>query len=80
MALFGAIAAHRLETWLRHRKEADRQALMLLPVVLVLQVAADLATPSVSLAGHASGFVAGLLIGAALSLVTRRSSSASAAA
>lgn len=71
MAVFGAIVAHRLVSWLRWRDPVDKRALILLPAILVLQIAADLASPQVSLAAHASGFVAGLLIGLALTLTMR---------
>jgi rhomboid protease GluP len=71
MAVFGAIVAHRLVSWLRFRDPVDKRALILLPAILVLQIAADLASPQVSLAAHTSGFVAGFLIGLALTLTMR---------
>jgi rhomboid protease GluP len=71
MAVFGAIVAHRLVSWLRWHDPVDKRALILLPAILVLQVAADLASPQVSLAAHASGFIAGLVIGLALTMTMR---------
>ena len=71
MALFGAIVAHRLVSWLRWRDPMDKRALILLPAILVLQIAADLASPQVSLAAHVSGFFAGLAIGLVLTLTMR---------
>ena len=71
MGLFGALVARRLVSWLRYRDPVDRRTLVLLPAILLLQLAADLSSPQVSLAAHASGFVAGLLIGMVLSFATR---------
>lgn len=71
MALFGAIVAHRLVSWLRWRDPLDKRALVLFPAILALQIAVDLATPQVSLAAHASGFVAGFLIGLLMVLPLR---------
>lgn len=67
MALFGGLVASRMVNWLRYRDPLDRRTLILLPAILLLQLAADLSSPQVSLAAHASGFVAGLLLGTLLS-------------
>jgi rhomboid protease GluP len=71
MALFGGIVAHRLVSWLSWRDPVDRRAVILLPAILVLQIAADLASPQVSLAAHVSGFVAGLVLGLPLAMAVR---------
>ncbi len=72
MALFGALVARRLVSWLRYRDPLDRRTLVLLPAILLLQLAADLSSPQVSLAAHASGFLAGLLIGMVMSFAERQ--------
>ncbi len=68
MAVFGGLVGHRLLMWLRHRDVLDRRFLTMVPVILGLQVAADLSMPQVSLSAHASGFCAGLVIGILLAL------------
>ena len=72
MAVFGGLVGHRLVTWLRHRDIVDRRFLSMVPVILALQFAADLSMPQVSLAAHASGFFAGLVVGTLLALTMRR--------
>ncbi len=71
MALFGAIAGRSLVIWLRHRDVLDGKNLLMIGVIVALQVAVDLSVPQVSLAAHASGLVAGAIIGALLTLTTR---------
>ena len=68
MALFGGLVGCNLVTWLRYRDVLDGRNLVLVGIFLALQVAVDLSLPQVSLAAHASGFVAGLLIGSLLVL------------
>lgn len=75
MALFGGLAGRSLVMWLRHRDMLDGRNLGMLAVVAALQVAVDLATPQVSLAAHASGIVAGAVIGALLTLKLRSAAS-----
>lgn len=72
MALFGGLVGRSVITWLRSRDSLDGRNLVLLGVIALLQVIADLATPQVSLAAHASGFVAGIVIGTLMSLRARR--------
>jgi membrane associated rhomboid family serine protease len=56
---------------LRHRDVLDGKNLLMIGVIVALQVAVDLSVPQVSLAAHASGLVAGAIIGALLTLTTR---------
>ncbi len=72
MALFGGLVGRSVITWLRSRDSLDGRNLVLLGAIALMQVIADLATPQVSLAAHASGFVAGCVIGTLLSLSRRR--------
>ncbi len=73
MALFGALAGRSLVVWLRYRDTLDARNLMSLAIIAGLQVAVDLMTPQVSLAAHASGLAAGLVLGVLLSLTPRAS-------
>lgn len=77
MALFGGLAGRHLVTWLRHRDVLDGRNLLTFALVIALQVAVDLAMPQVSLAAHASGLVAGLVIGALLTMIAREQAAAS---
>lgn len=70
MSLFGALLGRSIVTWLRSRDSLDGRNLVMLGLIALLQVAADLATPQVSLAAHASGFVAGCILGTLLTLLT----------
>ncbi len=76
MALFGGLGGRSLVMWLRYRDMLDARNLRMLAIVAALQVAVDMATPQVSLAAHASGFVAGCLIGAMLSWLSTRAAGA----
>jgi rhomboid protease GluP len=71
MAVFGGLVGHRLVTWIRHRDVLDKRFLTMVPVIMGLQFAADLSMPQVSLAAHASGFCAGVVIGLLLTLTIR---------
>ncbi len=71
MALFGAIAGRSLVIWLRYRDVLDGKNLLMIGVIVALQVAVDLSVPQVSLAAHASGLVAGAIIGAILTMLTK---------
>jgi membrane associated rhomboid family serine protease len=66
MALFGALAGRLLVTWLSYRDVLDGKNLITMAVIVALQVAVDLMVPQVSLAAHASGLVAGSVIGGLL--------------
>jgi rhomboid protease GluP len=70
MALFGALAGRSLVIWLRYRDVLDGKNLLMIGVIVALQVAVDLSVPQVSLAAHASGMVAGAIIGALLTMTT----------
>ena len=72
MALFGAIAGRSMLNWLRYRDVLDGRNLMMLLLIVVVQVAADIATPQVSLAAHASGFITGLIVAVLIGLMPRR--------
>lgn len=71
MALFGAIAGRSLVIWLRYRDVLDGKNLLMIALIVALQVAVDLSVPQVSLAAHASGLVAGTIIGALLTMMTK---------
>lgn len=72
MALFGGLLGRSVVTWLRSRDSLDGRNLVMLGLIATMQVLADLATPQVSLAAHASGFVAGCFIGTLMTLRSRR--------
>ena len=63
MAVFGGLVAHRIMAWVRSRDAIDRRNVVMLGAILALQVTIDLSLPQVSFSAHASGFVAGLIIG-----------------
>jgi rhomboid protease GluP len=59
--LFGLLFVRRARLWLASRDVLDRQPILILLLALALQFAIDLTLPEVSLAAHASGFLAGVL-------------------
>lgn len=75
MALFGAMAGRSVIVWLRHRDVLDGRNLVTIAVIVALQVAVDLSVPQVSLAAHASGLVAGAVLGAIITMIGRRRNS-----
>ncbi len=71
MALFGSLAGRSIVIWLRYRDVLDGKNLLMIGVIVALQVAVDLSVPQVSLAAHASGLVAGAIIGALLTSISK---------
>jgi len=63
-ALFGGLAADAISRWKRTRQIEDRQRIIVLALLLVLQTVFDFLIPMVSFAAHLGGLVAGLGIGA----------------
>ena len=72
MAVFGGLVAHRIMAWVRSRDAIDRRNVVMLGAILALQVTIDLSLPQVSFSAHASGFVAGLIIGLVMFALDRR--------
>jgi rhomboid protease GluP len=62
-ALIGFEVANRLLAWLSRRDAVDSRGLIIIAIVLVVQFGIDLSLPQVSLGAHASGFVAGMVLG-----------------
>lgn len=67
-AILGLEATRELLNWWRSRDILDRRELMLLIVIVVAQFSIDLSIPEISFTAHASGLLAGMIIGLALAL------------
>lgn len=63
-ALFGGLVADAISRWKRTRQVEDRQRIIVLALLLVLQTVFDFLIPMVSFAAHLGGLVAGFGIGA----------------
>ncbi len=73
-ALIGYEVVRRLIGWTRYRDALDGRGLVIIAIVLVIQFVIDINIPQISLAAHAIGLAAGLLIGALLELSAQRKS------
>ncbi|MEJ2117578.1 MAG: rhomboid family intramembrane serine protease, partial [Alphaproteobacteria bacterium] len=67
-AILGLEAMRQLINWLKSRDILDRQELVLLIVIVVAQFSIDLSIPEISFTAHASGLLAGMIIGLVLAL------------
>jgi rhomboid protease GluP len=67
-AILGLEAMRQLINWLKSRDILDRQELVLLVVIVVAQFSIDLSVPEISFTAHASGLVAGMIIGLVMAL------------
>lgn len=70
-AVFGSEVARSLMSWLRWRDAADKNALVAAGLAIAVQVVVDFSVPQISFAAHASGFIAGVLMGLAGAMLTR---------
>lgn len=66
MGVLGVMAAILLKGWRQEKAKVAASRLRLIFLIVVLQSIFDTLTPQVSLIGHASGFVLGLLAGSVL--------------
>lgn len=71
-ALVGAEVARRIAAWISTRDVLDRRDAVMLALVILVQAVVDLSTPQISFAAHASGFVAGVVLGVLLGAAQRR--------
>lgn len=76
--LFGVIAALDTAAWLRSRDRLDLNRLSSVVLILALQAVVDFTIPNVSFAAHATGFALGLIAGAAVAVVSRSPTGATA--
>ncbi len=67
-AILGLEATRQLLNWLRSRDILDRRELVLLVVIVVVQFSIDLSIPEISFTAHASGLIAGMIIGFVMAL------------
>lgn len=67
MALFGAWAARILRRYAQSRDVLDRQPVILMGLIVLIQCAVDLSVPQISFTAHISGFLIGFVLGLMLS-------------
>jgi rhomboid protease GluP len=67
-AILGLEATRELLNWWRSRDILDRRELVLLIVIVVAQFTIDLSIPEISFTAHASGLLAGMIIGLVMAL------------
>jgi rhomboid protease GluP len=72
MGLIGSEAALLMRSWWRYRSPLTAQRLKAIGLIVILQTLFDLSTPQISLIGHVSGLILGLLVSLILPLNSQR--------
>ncbi len=65
--MFGAWAARILRRYAQSRDVLDRQPVILMGLIVLIQCAVDLSVPQISSTAHISGFLIGFVLGLMLS-------------